>query len=315
MQNPLHKTSKGSPKDFFLWVGVMATLYISATSLVLLLFEYIRILFPDDQDFYYDPYRAGIRSAIASLIVLFPLYVYLTRKINTEIRKEKNKGELRVRKWIVYLTLFFAGVTIVVDLIVLIDTFLGGEHTTQFILKVLTVLLVIGGGFLYYYYDLKGYWRKHESKSKLVGAIASLIVIVSIVSGFFIMGSPATQRLLRYDQEKVDNLSSIQWQLISYWQNSGEIPEDILEIEDSISGFEIPRDRQTDEPYTYTKTGDRTFTLCATFNKESVERRQNVNQRLASQLKGVSNWEHEAGEVCFDREIDPDLYPVREGAL
>ena len=25
-----------------------------------------------------------------------------------------------------------------------------------------------------------------------------------------------------------------------------------------------------------------------------------------------ANWDHAAGDVCFEREIDPDFYPVRE---
>lgn len=305
------KNETKGPKDFFLWLGVMATLYISSINLVVLLFEYIRILFPDDLDYYVDPYRGTIRFSIASLIVLFPLYLYLTRLINKDSRKNPEKRELKSRKWALYLTLFVAGATIVIDLIVLINGFLGGELTTRFVLQLLTVLVVIGGVFFYYFYELKGYWHKNEKKSILVGQIVALIVLASIVAGFFIMGSPATQRLLRFDQERVNDLQSIQWQILNQWQSSGSIPETLEELNDDFSGFAIPTDPETEEPYGYTKAGATSFELCADFNLESIETRNEASFRPKYGFE-QANWEHEAGLVCFDREIDPELYPVRE---
>lgn len=311
MKNPLHKEIKTTPKDFVLWLGVMATLYVSAISLIVLLFEYITILFPDPLDHYVDPYRGAIRFSIASLIVIFPLYIYLTRKINVDARKHPEKRELKVRKWIVYLSLFAAVFTLVVDLIILINTFLGGDLTTAFLLRVLVVFAVIGSVFLYYLYDLRGYWQVNESRSKMVGAVVALVVIISVISGFFIMGSPATQRDLRFDQERVNELSSIQWQLINYWQSKGELPEELSALEDSIGGYRVPTDPETDEAFVYTKTDERSFTLCATFNLESpVEFNEDAYWPKYGFHNG--NWQHDAGEVCFEREIDEDLYPVRE---
>jgi len=309
MNNPLHKEPKASPKDFFLWLGIMATLYVSAISLVVLLFEYINILFPDPLDYYVDPYRGAIRFAIASLIVIFPLYIYLMRKVNVDARKHPAKREIKVRKWIVYLSLFAASLTMVIDLIVLINTFLGGEITTQFILKVLTVLVVIGGAFLYYFYDLKGHWQIHESKSKIIGATVAGLILIAIISGFLIMGSPATQRLLRFDQEKVEDLSNIQWQLINFYQNKGLLPESLEETKDSLSGFVAPLDRETGEEYVYEKTDLLTFNLCATFNEESFNLGKDRTERPKYGFS-EENWDHEAGYVCFEREIDPELYPL-----
>ena len=307
----MEKYKSSSSKDFFLWLGVMVTLYLSSISLVLLLFEYIKILFPDPLDYYVDPYRGAIRFSIASLIVAFPLYVYLTRLVNTDMRKHTEKREITVRKWLVSLTLFVGALTLIIDLIALINVFLGGELTTQFVLKVATVLIVIGGVFLYYLYDLKGYWRKNESKSKLAGAIVSLVVIASVVGGFFILGSPADQRLLRFDQEKVNDLSNIQWQLVNYWQSKESLPDNLEQLEDPLSGYKMPTDPETDESYGYEKTGDLTFKLCANFNKESLNLANDTTFRPKFGFD-QANWEHDAGEVCFEREVDPDLYPQRK---
>jgi hypothetical protein len=56
------------------------------------------------------------------------------------------------------LTLFIAALTGLIDLITLINTFLGGEITTRFGLKVAIVLLIAIGVFLHFLADLKGYW-------------------------------------------------------------------------------------------------------------------------------------------------------------
>ena len=82
-------------KDFFLWLGAMVALYVSTISLVLLSHQYINVWFPDVAR---EPYGSGasgtIRFAIASLIVFFPLYVWLTRLLHQDIRRVPEKKDL-----------------------------------------------------------------------------------------------------------------------------------------------------------------------------------------------------------------------------
>lgn len=305
---------KVTPKDFFLWLGAMAALYVSATSLILLVHKYIEVWFPDvTQDYYGDPYSGTIRFSIASLIVLFPLFVWLMRLVHTEIRRNPEKKELWVRRWMVYITLFIAGATIAGDLIAVIYTFLEGELTTRFLLKALTILVVLGGGFWYYLQELKGVWETKEGLSKTIGALVGAVVLVAVVSGFFIIGSPMDARLVKLDQQKVNDLQNIQWQLVSYWQQKESLPTELSELQDSISGFVVPVDAETGTPYSYVKTGDTSFELCATFNKESTEN-DSLYPKVPSMIGGgvdlnVLPWTHGVGEVCFDRTIDPERYP------
>ena len=65
---------KATPKDVFLWLGAMISLYASAISFLGLLFAYVNYLFPDVTqgyyyDEYYDPYSGAVRTAMAFLIV------------------------------------------------------------------------------------------------------------------------------------------------------------------------------------------------------------------------------------------------------
>lgn len=307
---------KTTPKDFFLWVGMIIALYVSAVSLLTLLFEYIDVYFQDPLQTYYDPYSGVIRFAIASLIIIFPLYLYLTRVINQEIRRSPEKKEVGVRKWLIYLTLFIAGITVIVDLIVLIHTFLGGEELTAgFILKVISVLIVIGGVFFYYLYDLRGVWEKSKGVSQTIGGVVSVAVLAAVVSGFFIIGSPQTQRLIRFDQQKVQDLSSIQWQIVNFYQQKERLPQALAELEDPLIGFILPKDPQTKGVYGYELAGNLTFNLCADFDKESRGYSAQTPKPVALESSvrfGIEdeNWAHGTGETCFERTIDPDKFPL-----
>lgn len=301
---------KVTPKDFFLWLGAMVALYVSATSLILLIHQYINVLFPNSLDYpQYDPYSGSIRFAIASLVVVFPVYVWLTRILNQNIRLVPEKKELWVRKWLVFITLFIAGATIVGDLVALIYTFLEGELTTRFSLKALTILIVLGGGFWYYLASLKGVWEKNESLSKIIGVGVTLVVIGSIAAGFFIIGSPMTQRLVQLDAKKEQDLQSIQWQVLNYWQLKQKLPQALTELEDPFGGFTVPVDSDRGEAYGYAVTGPLTFEMCANFNLESTV--ATVYPITTEPMRGLENenWKHGVGKSCFTRVIDPERYP------
>ena len=304
---------KFSPRDFFLNVAAMAALYVSAVSLITLLFQYIDYLFPDriSNGYYADPYSGGMRFAIATLIIVFPLYLFFTRMVHQDIRRDPTRREGMFRKWLVYLTLFVAGATVAGDLIALIHTYLLGEISTRFTLKVLIILIVAGAAFWYYWHELKGTWESRESESKLVGATVLVVVLASLVGGFLVIGSPSEQRALRFDRERVGHLQMIQGTIVSYWQAKEKLPETLSALEDPILGFTSPRDPETDAAYVYTVTGPRTFKLCATFGLPSDERRGGMTSEPAiawGPLGEPLSWQHGAGEKCFERTIDPELF-------
>ena len=301
-----------TPSDFFLHLGIIVALYISAINLVNLLFDIINKISPDALNNYYDSSAGSIRFAVASLIIMFPLYVILGWIYNKQLTTTPEKKTLGIRKWLVYFTLFISGLTLAIDLIFLVYNLLGGETTTPFILKVLAVFLVAGLIFAYYLTDIRSRVENHTRLIKIFGTISIIIVLASIVAGFVYVGSPAQQRKLRFDEQRIQNLQAIQWQVINYWQQKGKLPSQIADLHDSISNFSIPQDPQTQAPYAYSQTNTTTFKLCAQFDLISVK---NNNGATMPQpypvMNGQDNWQHAAGLVCFDRTIDPQLYPVR----
>lgn len=301
-----------TPKDFFLYAGVMVLLYGSIISLINLLFAYINYSFPDQLNYYYDPFSGTIRWAMAFLIILFPAFLVGTWFINKDLRIHPEKDSIGIRKWLTFLALFIAGAGILVDLSFLVYTFLGGEITTRFILKVLAILVIAGYALSYYLLDLRGRIRENKKLGQIFGGVAALLVLASLVSGFFIVGSPSTQRDLRFDQQRIGDLQNIQWQIVNYWQTKRALPQSLDDLNDSLSGFSSPVDPETGEAYKYVRKEGLSFELCGTFKLENNEESlDGYRSKTPAVISGVEDsWAHEAGEYCFERVIDPDRYPV-----
>ena len=318
MEN-IETTKRNLPRDLFLHLLAIVTLYWSAVSFVALLWQFINYFFPDPLNRYYN-YLAStgpIRFAVASLIIVFPVYILVSWFLNRIYAKEYAVRESKIRKWLIYFTLFIASLVIIGDLVTVINTFLGGDFTTRFILKALSVLLVAALVFWYYLDDVR-----RETPTKLAKPFAwatGAIVLIAVIGAFFIVGSPATARLIQYDQQKTGDLNNIQWQIVNYWQRKEALPVNLSDLNDPISGFIVPTDPQTGVAYKYNvkDAANLSFELCATFNKEGNDQygaygAYNEARPMSASLpaKGVAdNWQHAAGRFCFERTIDKELYP------
>lgn len=147
-----------SPKDVFLQLLAIITLYASAISFTILVFQYINLAFPDqvrDAYYYGEGIRDSIRAAVSTLIVVFPAYLVTNRLLNKQYAAEPERRRIGIRKWLIYLTLFVAALIGIVDLATLVYTLLGGDFTVRFILKVATILFVTGSIFGYYFTDIR----------------------------------------------------------------------------------------------------------------------------------------------------------------
>ncbi len=310
-------TSKPSvAKDVFVYLLVFVMLYIGVVHFIGLLWQIIEVQFPDaTQTLWQSPYE-NMRVAIASLIVVWPVFLLTSRYIARDLSKHPEKVNLWVRKWLTYLTLFVASITIIVDLIVLINYFLGGELTTRFMLKVVAILLVAGAAFWYEFWELKR--KPNEGKKQLatMASVSAVVVIAGIIAGFFFVGTPGSAREQRLDSERVLDLENIQSQVVSYWNQKDALPESLSDLDDSVTGFEVPVDPETEAAYEYSVTSDLTFELCATFAQETPEwaREAKTNPRIIGEFARVDNgnWVHEAGRDCFERTIDPELHGAQK---
>ncbi len=323
--------SKLSPKFFFLSLGVLVTLIASVTSFLNLVFETLNQKFPDalnaTYQYGYNTYNyEGIRTAIATLIIVFPVYLILSAYWRKSAGGTLGRVDLSIKKWMLYLILFLAGVVVMVDLITLVRYFVSGEITTRFIMKVVVALitaLLVGW---FYISELRS--QASRGMARTFASLGLVIVIASVIWSFNVIGTPSEQRAWRLDEQRTQDLQTIQWQVISYWQQKEKLPNALEDLQNPISGFLMPVDPEFSKGnvYEYKKTGDISFELCATFTAVIPEGwventmggaypmfsgRDVATDMSYPYPRGTGNdsWAHEAGRTCFARTIDPDIYP------
>lgn len=145
-----------SAREAFLYLLMFLTLYWSAFSFGQLLYQFINRAFADPLQMYYgDTSSSIIRMDTASLIIAFPVFLWISWILTQGIKKDPDKAASKIRKWLTYLTLFIAAGIIIGDLIALVFNLLAGELTPRFVLKVLTVGGIAGAIFGYYLLELR----------------------------------------------------------------------------------------------------------------------------------------------------------------
>lgn len=291
---------ENNAKNFALQLGALISLYVSLTALISLFFGIITVAYPDSAQgiFEYESATSSIRMSIAALIVFFPTYIALTRYINTARRKEQG-AYLTITRWLIYISLLIGGVAMLGDLVFIIHTFLNGELTIRFLLKALVFFVVVGSAFTYYVYDARAYWQSHERQSVWYSIAMSVIVLASIVFGYFNMEGPKEVREMRIDQRQVQDLSTIQAHIEDYFYTYAKLPSDITT---AFNGVAIPVAPTERESYQYRVVNEGTYSLCALFVTESKSSDVTVSYPTYFDAEGkMVSWEHGSGEWCYTR--------------
>ena len=142
-------------REAFLYLVSFIALYVTAFSFGTLIFAFIDRAFPDPLSFGGSFSSRALTTAIASIIVTFPLYLFLMWRLASEAAAYPERRQSRLLKWLTYLTLVVAAGIIIGDLIALLSQFLAGDLTVRFGLKGLTILTITGCIFGFYLWDLR----------------------------------------------------------------------------------------------------------------------------------------------------------------
>lgn len=315
-------SNKTGPKDVFGQLLAIIGLYVSVIAFGALIFALINLWFPDVLNYDYGRFaRGSLRWPLAILVVVFPLFIWWNSYLQKDLEKNPEKKELRSRKWFLHFTLFAAAIVIIGDLVSLIFRFLNGDLTIQFVLKVLAVFVIAAAVFIYYLWSIRKSVpaMKHPKMKWFVRGV-TLASAFFIVFGFFNAGSPFSERERRFDERRLQDLMTIQSEVINYWQAKERLPETLDQLRSSVRGFSPAKDPETGESYIYKTLGPLEFELCAVFNTSNKE---SLVKGEAKPIPAVprrayypdyypsldENWLHETGQTCFSRTIDPDLYP------
>ena len=305
---------KSSTVDVVLNFFSFILLAIVATALGTLYFQVINTYFQDPLSTLANTglwaRTSAIPYAIASLAIGFPLYLLAMRLWFRKYREDEGRAESRLSKWLTYLVLLVAAVTIVGDLIAVLFRLLQGEVSVRFFLKALTILVIAGLIFSFYYLERrKIQYGKPVPPSRFLsfGWVVAVFVVLGVVLGFLAAGSPETARKQAFDMERERDLAGLSRCIEGYARELGQLPVNLAELKQAskyaycAAYMEDPETRQTYAYRVVTPSMVRgtadvgEFELCATFSLASP----GAGDQSAYQERHIGVWgDHEAGRSC-----------------
>lgn len=328
--------TKTKALDVFVYLGIGISLVVSVTNLLTILFTAIDRKFPDILNGmqYVDASNSDVRLAIATLVVMFPLYIGLSWYVARDIAKFTYKRDLTIRKVMIYLAIFVTICTLIGTLVSVIYTYLGGELSVRFGYKALSVFAVALSVFGYYFYSVKRDYSKETKIPFIVSIVAAIIVVSALIWSVRIIGTPSEMRAKKIDSTRLTDLSNIQSQILGRFQTTDKLPLTIDELTSALQGFSVPVDPVTKNAYEYKViqqpvikmnftlnkkelVTEGVFELCATFEtKRAIDSRG--MQMDGSKFYSANNyyyeydqspfWNHDAERTCFKRVISSDMY-------
>lgn len=347
-----HNDMKTKALDVFMYLGIGISLVLSVTNFLQVVFSAIDRKFFDVLSYSYtDVTSSDVRFAIASLVVMFPVYLLLSWYTSRDIKKFIYKQDMWARKVLIYCALFVTILSLIGTLVAVVYTYLGGELTVKFGLKAVSVFLVAFALFGYYFYSLRRDYSKKTFIPLMLGLIASAVVVASVVWSIMVIGTPSEMRARKFDSTRLSDISRIQQEVLNHFQTTEKLPGSLSELENAFGGYMVPTDPLTKEVYEYKVVSQPTFKmnyvtnkkemvengvfeLCATFStvREVNARGQQVYETkpIATDMVGLSVsdsyysatnyyyegdqspfWNHKAERTCYKRVINKTMYYPR----
>jgi hypothetical protein len=344
-QNTTHSMeNKTKAIDIFLYLGIFISLITSVVNILEIIFTAVDKKFVDvlTSVYSYDIYNDSMRMAIASLMVMFPVYLFISWYVSRDITKFLYKRDILVRKIMIYVALFVTVLTLVGTLVTLIYTYLGGELSVRFELKALSVFVIALAVFSYYFYSLRRDYTKKTFVPLVIGVVASIVVVLSLVWSISVIGTPSEMRAKKIDSTRLSDISRLQQEVLNRFNSVEKIPADLSELNNAFQSYAVPLDPVTKLSYGYKVIQQPTFKvnyttnkkelvtpaifeLCATFETvRSLDERGKTTQPVSVGTGGMDVrysamnsyydgdispfWNHGIGETCFKRIISAEMY-------
>jgi len=126
-------------------------------------------------------------------------------------------------------------------------------------------------------------------------AVATTVVVVSIVTGVILVGSPARGRLERLDARRVEDLAGIVEAMDEFWGRNDRLPGSLTELAEDPRVRVSTLDPGSGDQYEYRLGGEGAYELCAAFDLESPDGAPRAQEGF---------WTHGAGRRCFELRVD-----------
>ncbi len=291
-------------REAFLYLVSFIALYVTAINFGIMVFGLIDWTFTDPLDRGNRYPSFGKATVIASVIVALPLYLFMMRRLSSEIAADPERQQSPVRRWLTYLTLVVAAGFILGDVIALLANLLLGNLAIRFLLKVAAILVITSCIFGFYFWDI----RRAETPSDgskappavwalLVGVV--VVVIACLGYSIYLFGTPGEQRSIQFDRQRVSDLTNISRNVEEFWQLNGELPAGFEDMSGTRYSIHSIHDPETGVPYEYrvVDTTEGAYELCAIFATDTAERGER-GPRFSDDPR-----DHGIGRTCFLHEV------------
>ena len=149
---------------------------------------------------------------------------------------------------------------------------------------------------------------KNVTGQRIFLGLVTLAVVLAVGYGAVLVGFPAGQRLLKFDDRRVSDLQNISHTIDTYWELNGELPGALEDLQGPRYYVRSIQDPGTQEPYEYRLMDGNQYQLCAVFATDSSQREQRVPRAFSAKV-----WDHGTGRACFDLEAQaPGTGRLRE---
>ncbi len=330
----------GSAREAFLLIVYFSLLGMVATQVGGLAFAWIDRYFADEltaSSYGYQWATSGMRWSIASLLVGYPIFLFLGWRLAAKKRRDPDRRRSRVRAWLTYVTLIFAAGALIGDLVAVVYQFLEGGLTTRFAAKA-GVVGVISAAILW------NFSREAERTSggvDLAGqalALLSTLAVIALVGwAFTVVRSPTAARERVSDETRVTNLIAMTRLADCHLTYFGALTADFPSMHAALTELggrqpiaggctePYPYDPSTGADYRYRLLASDTYELCATFEggwpegdgTDAPARRTFSNYYAEGKEQRALQLPESAGETCFEidavkfkSDIDPRVGEV-----
>jgi hypothetical protein len=123
----------------------------------------------------------------------------------------------------------------------------------------------------------------------LLLGVAAVVVLITVVAGIMLVGSPAAERRRQADRRRVEDLQRVARAADVFWTRHGQLPASVADLEQEKLIAAV-RDPETDAAYEFREVGANVYELCARFQGDSADEAPDG---------GDGFWRHARDRQCF----------------
>lgn len=136
-----------------------------------------------------------------------------------------------------------------------------------------------------------------QANDRLFALLATVLVVIGVLTGFWLLGSPNRQRQIRLDQQRLNDL----FQIALYLHQQAEqslLRDKTVNLPTSLSANNRQTDPISNQPYQYRRLDNTKYQLCAEFATES-----DTDKLRDFSSTNQDFWQHPSGRHCFQLDV------------